>query len=561
MSDEKQHPISFQLLAPYNEEVALCGSWDTWQPHPMTRGEDGIWRAEVSLPDGSYGYQFQITSNNSGLLGKKLRVGDPVAPFFTEDGKTSLNVVNGEPISVSYEWKHDQEWLPANAEMIIYELHVGDFSGPSDEKRVGRFESVIAKLDYLADLGINAIELMPVNEFAAPHDWGYAQLSPYAVESRYGTPDDLCRLVDECHARGIRVIHDAVYNHLDIDAPLNQIDSGYWFHEQNPDEPQLQFGPKLNYDHFDENLGIWPARQYIFDALHYWVRTYHVDGIRFDVTRALKNFELLGWFREALQSNEDMKPLIAIAEHIPEDPAIAGPQGPMDAAWHDRFGKQLIATITGREKDGAQPGTDGLLQALDPNGHGYASAYNQINYLDTHDQDRAMWQVQQAGFPEEAAMRRMKLGATLLLTAPGIPMLWMGQEFGFATPRQETTKPLPLDWSLLEKGPNQDLLAFYKRLIKLRKETPALYSENFIVVANWADQGLVSYKRWTNEGSVAIIVANLNDEPKPDIRLESPQIENGRWCDVLEGREFEVHDNAFQTGLSESGVKIFVKMG
>lgn len=156
----------------------------------------------------------------------------------------------------------DDQPLPSNDELIIYELHVGDFRGGVGDTvgdRKGCFTDVIDKLDYLADLGINCIELMPVNEFPGHHSWGYSQRSIYAVENSYGTPDELCQLIDECHARGIRVIHDAVYNHMEMDAPLTQIDYEYWFYRDNPDFDHLDFGPKFNYEFYDEQHKCFPC--------------------------------------------------------------------------------------------------------------------------------------------------------------------------------------------------------------------------------------------------------------------------------------------------------------
>ncbi len=168
--------ISFELLAPYNEKVALLGSWNDWQPTPLNRDEHGVWQAEVPLADGDYEYKFQVVSKSYFAVGEILTVADPKALEHTLDNHENsiVRVRNGQRLTVTHAWQHDEQPLPSNEQLIIYELHVGDFrGGPGDERQErGTFAGVIAKLDYLADLGINAIELMPVNEFPGHHNWG-----------------------------------------------------------------------------------------------------------------------------------------------------------------------------------------------------------------------------------------------------------------------------------------------------------------------------------------------------------------------------------------------------
>ena len=257
----------------------------------------------------------------------------------------------------------------------------------------------IEKLDYLVELGINAIELMPVSEFPGELGWGYNPRYLYAVEKSYGTPDDLCALVDECHARGIRVILDGVYNHSEVATPLAQIDHNYWYHGQPMDAPDQQWGPKFNYEFYDEQLGIWPARQFALDAILHWITHFHIDGIRFDATAIMRNFDFLYWLNASIYEHiGGAKPFITIAEHVPQDPAVTGLEGPLDAAWHEYFSKQLMATMCGQEKDGRDPyNLDALIGVIDPRRDGFASAQNVIKYIDNHDQERIMWQLGEAG--------------------------------------------------------------------------------------------------------------------------------------------------------------------
>ena len=299
---------------------------------------------------------------------------DPYALSLTRDDREASIFVmkNGQRQWIDYKWKHDEMPLPANGQLVIYELHVGDFAGKAEGQ--GTFADVIAKLDYIAELGVNCIELMPVKQFRGK-GWGYALDSLFGVENRYGKPEDLCRFIDECHGRGIRVVIDGVYNHADSESPLTKIAYEYWFYKDNPDPPEMQWGPKYNYSHFDKNLNVFPARKYVIDSILFWVEKFHIDGIRFDATRAIADFNVLKELADAAYAKiNGMKHFLTVAEHIPEDPAITGRRrgSPMDAAWHEPLARHLQAVLSCTEQAGNNPDDlDGLIRKLNPVTNGY----------------------------------------------------------------------------------------------------------------------------------------------------------------------------------------------
>ncbi|MFN8372671.1 MAG: alpha-amylase family glycosyl hydrolase [Anaerolineae bacterium] len=455
-----QNKIPFELLAPYNESVALVGSWDNWQPIAMQRGDDGVWRTDVSLADGDYQYKFEVISKSYFAAGQKVTVADPKAIQFTLDSRENsiVRIRGGQRIVSEYAWKHDNVPLPSNEQLVIYELHVADFRGGDGDtqQEPGTFAALIEKLDYLADLGINAIELMPVNEFPGQHSWGYAQRSIYAVENSYGSPDDLCRLVDECHARGIRVIHDAVYNHMEREAPLTKIDYSYWYYEHNPDAGELQFGPKFNYEHFDDNLKRFPARDHVMGAMKMWIREFHMDGICFDCTRAIKYFDLLDWLNDEAHREENFS-RSTLSRSISRRTRRLRAGRPDGCGVARKFLPPAKRHDAGDCLWGPRPfNTDEMLRLMDGRKDGFISPYNTIHYLGNHDEERTMFLLGDvANTFEEGAFRRLKLGATLLLTAAGCRMLWMGEEFGQAT--NKSLDPRPLSWGLLNSAHNQGL--------------------------------------------------------------------------------------------------------
>lgn len=558
------NPIEFALFAPYNEEAALVGEWNDWQRIPMQKDDKGWWHVAVPLEDGEYEYKFAVKSKSYFMVDQWVEVADPRALKLTLDSleNSIITVKGGKQVFTTYEWKHDDVPLPGNDALVIYELHVGDFSGgPGDEQNPnkGKFQAVIDKLDYLKDMGINAIELMPCNEFPGERSWGYNPRSIFAVENNYGSPDDLCRLVDECHARGIRVIHDGVYNHSESNAPLTQIDHDYWYYHDNPDPEGLRFGPKFNYEHHDPNLNVWPARQHVRDAIKFWIDHFHIDGIRFDATALIKYYDYLDWLHENIHGYVKNKPFYLIAEHLPQDPTVAGEDGPMDAAWHEHYAHQITATILGKDRDGRQPyNLDGLEQVIDPRNDGFGGAFNVVNYIDNHDKDRILWELgQDATTFDDAAFRRVKLGAVILLTSPGVPMVWMGQEFGESAAK--TMDWQRLDWSLLQNENNSDLLNYYKGLIRLRTSTPALHGNTIEFIAKMDERCILAYKRWDDAGGVVIVVANLADKFGGEFEIGNAGLEDDVWHEYIHNYDVTISGGVLKDSLAESEVKIYVK--
>lgn len=543
--------IKFSLFAPRVKSVVLQGSWNNFESLPLAHGDDGVWWTSLMLPDGEHDYRFEITRRNH----EKSRVADPTGIRFvgTNHDCSTIKIVNGQPVLFQHDWQFDSVDLVPNEQLIIYELHIGDFIDGR-----GKFDDLTDKLDYLAELGVTALELMPVTQADPGDNWGYSQYSLYAVDNTFGPPDDLARLVDQCHKRGMRVIHDGVYNHLHEEAILPQIDYAYWFYETNPDEPELHFGPKFNYEYLDEAIDVYPAREHTLGSIHRWISHFHMDGIRFDSTRALKHFDIIGWFNDEAHKRVGFKPFFTIAEHLQQDPAITGPNGPMDAAWHDTFHRQLRCTVLGVPFDDLEPfNTTEVLHVLDARNDGFASNYNVVNYLNNHDQERTMYLLgDQANTFDEAAIQRSKLGATLLLTAPGIPMLWMGEEFGQATPRGEHTERKPLDWSLPNHENNRNLWRHYQRLIELRKSTPALCSDHFEVLADWPDRGVIAFRRWSDADDNVVVVANLRPENGGEIRLQLPKA--GNWHESIYNYDAKLENDVLIDTLEASEAKVFI---
>ncbi len=553
--------IRFSLFAPRVKQVAIQGNWNDYQSVPLALATNGVWWVSFPLKDGIYHYRFEIVRQEGE---EPVLLPDPTGICFYDEtlNYSIIEIVQGQPVYFDYRWQYIDTELPPNEQIVLYEMHVGDFYSTADDPDgVGNFDRVIEKLDYLAELGVNTLELMPVNQSATEDNWGYSQHSLYSVEYWYGTPDKLAHLIDECHKRGIRVFHDGVYNHVHEQAVLPQIDYGYWFYEVNPDKPELHFGPKLDYEFCDEALDVYPAREHVLGAIHRWIDNFQMDGIRFDSTRALKHFDVIRWLNDEAHKRSGFKPFFTIAEHLPQDPEITGPDGVVDAAWHDQFYRQLNCTVLGIPHDDREPfDTTELLRLLDAKRDGFASNYNTIRYLNNHDQERTQYLLTtESKLSDEARFRRNKLGASLLMSAPGIPMLYMGEEFGQANARGEHTEQQPLDWSLLDEPPNRDLFEHYKKLITFRKSSPAICSDYFEVLADLPERDIIAFKRWNDTGNIVVVIANLRDEDAGEVEIELKGIEGDHWREVIQETEVEANQNQLTVSLGESEVKILVK--
>jgi 1,4-alpha-glucan branching enzyme len=547
-------PIEFTLFAPYNEKVSLVGSFSDWKEIPMEKDDRGNFRVKVDLEDGVYTYKFRVQSKSWFFdLDQWVDVTDPYAT--NVDGKKEeenaiARIKDGEKIVDDYVWMHDDKPLPADHELVIYEMHIADFSGGEDDPNPrGTYKDAIEKLDYLCELGINAIELLPVKEYPGDYSWGYNPRHFFATETSYGETKELKRLIDECHARGIRVIVDGVYNHSEASAPLTQIDHDYWYHHA-PRDPDNNWGPEFNYEHYDENLDTYPARKFIGDTVRFWIQEYHIDGIRYDAARQIANYDFMHWIVGEAKKTAGNKPFYNIAEHIPETAAITNIDGPMDACWHESFYHAVLEHITGQTFD-----LERLKDVLDAKRQGFMGATNIVNYMTNHDHNHVMAELADKGIFDEDAFRRRKLGAVMVMTAVGVPMFWMGEEFGEYKPK--TPDSAKIDWTLLSGDLNKSLFEYYKGLIRLRKSNHALYTNNIEFFHENPEAKVIAFTRWNDEGSRVVVVANFSDSYLAGYTVPNfPS--DGTWHEWTGNYDVEVGGGTLMTDLGEFEAKVFV---
>ena len=507
---------AFSVWAPAAErvEVEVAGQRYPMSPEQAPNGRadvTGWWEADV--PDVTAGIDYGFRLDDGEPLPDPR---SPRQPFGIEGLSRTYN--HG-----AFRWTDEQWRGGALHGTVIYELHTGTFTAE------GTFDAAIGHLDHLRDLGVHAVELMPVAAFPGQHGWGYDGINLWAVHEPYGGPDGLKRLVDACHARGLAVLLDVVYNHVGIGNRLG--DFGPYFTEAHV----TPWGPAVNLD----QPGSDEVRSFLIGNALMWLRDYHLDGLRLDAVHALEDHRALHFLEElatevgalaALLNRE----LILVAESDANDPRLvtsreAGGYG-LAAQWSDDFHHAVHAAITGERQGyyrdfGSMAALakaisrvfvhDGIWSQFRGRSHGRPvevtrlPAYRFLGFLQNHDQVGNRAAGDRIGASLSPAMA--KVAAGLMLTAPFTPMLFMGEEWGAGSPFQYFTDhqdpglgqavnrgrraefarhgwsasvPDPqdeitftrsrLDWSELTGPRHAGLLSWYRELIALRRDWPEL---------------------------------------------------------------------------------------
>lgn len=488
-------------------EVQLAGGLVPMEP----TGDRGWHEARVTGAGPGTDYRFVLDGGDA--------LPDPRSPWQPEGVSGPSRLVDHD----AFTWG-DEDWVGFELRSaVLYELHVGTFTPE------GTFEAAIARLDHLVDLGIDAVELMPVAEFPGSRGWGYDGVALYAPHHVYGDPGGLKRLVNACHARRIGVILDVVYNHIGPGG-----DTLGRFGPYFSDRHVTPWGPALNLD----GPGSDDVRSYVIDNALSWFRQYHVDGLRLDAVDALVDTSATHLLEELSERVDELaarlgRRLVLIAESDGNDPRLVrtrdvGGYG-MHAVWNDDFHHALHAVLTG-ELAGyyIDFGTIAHLSRAFERALVYAGEYSRyrrrshgrhdptlpahryVVYLQNHDQvgNRARGERTSA----LVSPGRLEVGAALVLTSPFVPLLFQGEEWGATTPFQyfsdhqdlqlaravfegrlrefasfgwraddvadpqdvETFEGSKLRWDEVDREPHRRFLDWYRRLISLRRRMPEL---------------------------------------------------------------------------------------
>jgi maltooligosyltrehalose trehalohydrolase len=575
--------VRFRLWAPQAEGASLEIEVESPLSVPLARLEDGWF--ELITRDAHAGslYRFQIDND--------LRVPDPASRFQPQDIAGPSQVV--DPRAFSWEDEHwrGRPW----EEAVIYELHVGAFTPE------GSFRAVEDKLDYLRDLGVTALELMPLSDFPGRRNWGYDGVLPFAPDSSYGSPEDLKRLIQAAHARGLMMILDVVYNHFGPEG--NYL--GSYAPQFFTDRHRTPWGDAINFD----GPGSRFVREFFVHNALYWLEEYHFDGLRLDAVHSIIDncdpdilTELAETVRQRLAHKRFVHLILENGDNESRYLTRNSENRPTlyNAQWNDDIHHALHVLTTG-ETDGYY--SDYAAMPLNQLGRclteGFAfqgeySEYHKenrgepsrdlppsafVSFLQNHDQigNRACGERILALASPEAVRAAM----AILLLAPSPPLLFMGQEFGAASPflffcdfqgdlakavtqgrrnefagfaefssaelrdwipdpnAESTFVQSKLDWNSIDDPGHAEWLSFYRELLTLRARVIVPYSRTMVgAQARFCDcQKSVLSAEWKlDRGAVLMLRANLSSEwivteklPQPEDRLyaSSPQAAEG----------------------------------
>lgn len=555
---------------------------------PMLKQDFGYWFLSTNEIAEGDEYSFEISKFSEGgqilSQNESLNRADPAAAFQEKGVDGNSTAINLK----TFPWT-DESWKGIPIEnYIIYELHTGTFS-PS-----GDFKSIEEKLDYLLDLGITAIELMPVAQFPGNRNWGYDGVFPFAVQNSYGGPIALQHLVNACHKKGLAVILDVVYNHMGPE--------GNYFHDFGPyftDQYHTPWGNAINFDDADCD----PVRQYFIENVLMWFRDFHIDALRLDAVHAIKDFSATHILHEIKKYVNQLSGFTGLKHHLIveldlNDNKFINPfkQGgyAMDAQWIDEFHHALRVT-SGQAKTGYYADFNGIehLAKAFTDAYVYDGQYSAhrkkkfgieakgnagkqfIVFSQNHDQVGNRMLGERTSTLVSFEMLKLLAGA--VFCGPYLPLIFMGEEYGEINPFQffishgdeklveavregrkkefeafhhEEDTPVPqaestfnsskLNWNSLNEKKHQLMLKFYTALIKLRKSLTALVTlnRNQLKVDVFKEQNCLILKRWEGGQEVRCV---MNFSPQQQV------------LPILNGLDYELQLNSAAIEWGGSG--------
>jgi 1,4-alpha-glucan branching enzyme len=547
--------VLYRVWAPFASSVTLWGDFFnasnlnpiSWDSVPLSRDAasgDGknYWSAFVpgALSDSLYKFQIGCDGTTANTHAQQLYKHDPYARDAVSFASNDVVVDRG------FDWTGDNFQMPGWNELVIYEMHVGTFNKQNGVS--GTFANAIDKLDYLKNLGINAIELMPAFDFDTTTSMGYNTGLPFAMDNAYGTIATLKSFIKAAHQRGIAVFLDVVYNHFGpqgLDECLSRID-GFWINDTHGEYFYDDVRIWTGYGDNRPDFGRSEVRWYIQNHAQTCLQEFRADGLRLDSTinirEAIGNpgdngplpdgWSLLRWIGEQKRAIQGWK--ILIAEDLQNNSSITrdalfGGMG-LDAQWDSTYRDLLRSnTILGGTDAGRSP--TAIANAVS-NAYSDQGFFQRIAYAESHDEAKSQRipDLAQPGTSDGWYARKLTtLAAAIMFTTPAIPMIFMGQEFLEWQPWSDSTSPL--DWSRTTSCGG--ILALYTRLIQLRRNwdnnTRGLRGSNLHVFHVNEAAGIVTFHRWDQGGAGddVVVVANMKGQPFGSYNIGFPR--SGTW--------------------------------
>jgi maltooligosyltrehalose trehalohydrolase len=577
----------FTVWAPEKQKMKLHIVHPSEHKIEMQKDDEGYFTTEVRTPAGTR-YLYIIDDAEKGSP-------DPCSQYQPEGVHGASEVIDHK----EYKWD-DTGWkVPAFEDIILYELHIGTFT------EQGTFESAIEKLDLLTEVGINAIEIMPVAQFPGSRNWGYDGVYPYAVQNSYGGAEGLKKLVDACHQKGMAVFLDVVYNHQGPEGNYIEQFAPYF-----TDHYKTPWGKAINYD------GEWSdgVREFYSENAVYWFENFHIDGLRFDAIHAVYDYGAVHFWELTHQKIKELeqknkRSYYTIAESDLNAPRVIQPVEQngygFTAQWLDDFHHAIYVML---DKEGKEryTGFGDLQQLVKAFSEGFVHSGEYVDFrkrkfgktsagisgdkfvafINNHDQ--AGNRIDGARLCSLIDTDLSKIATAMLLLSPYIPMLFMGEEYGdespffyfishsdkdlitavqegrkeefrqYVKPGQEFPDPQSEDifnqsklkWQKRNEGKHKILLSWHKELISLRRSHAALknFSKECIRAEVLQQDGLILHRKDETGKKELLALFNISSA---DIVYFLPG-NNGSWEKLLDSAE-----NQWQSEISSTQENMF----
>ena len=547
--------VTLKFYAPEKTTVNLIGDHNNWMVNSssfMSLSTDSSywWKTITGLnPGGKYTYQY--------LIDGVIKIADPLSPLILDPNNDAnigsfnypnpipypSNYTNGfvtvmEPGKTAYNWTNNNFTPPDNKDLIIYELLVRDFVSTHS------YQTLIDTLDYLAELGVNAIELMPPGEFENNESWGYNPSFHMALDKYYGTPEHFKAFIDSCHGRGIAVINDIVFNQAFGQSPMVNLywdalnnrpaANNPWFNEVCPHPPYC-WG--YDFDHSSD-----ATKNFMDRVNHYWLDEYHIDGFRFDFTKGFSN-------NSNNYDNDRINLLKRMADTIwskhPDAYVIL-------EHWADNNEEKILANygmmLWGNVTHGYQESAMGYPSNSNLSWGVYKyRLWNEphlISYMESHDEERIMYKNitygnttgQQNAKNLLNGLKRTEGLAALMLTTPGPKMIWQFGELGYDISIDYICRTCnkPILWNYFTENSRKRLYDVYKASIELRKSHPVFTGDDFTYSLN----GAVKSLKLNDPSMNAVVIVNIDVNPQ-DKTIDFQH--NGWWYEYFSGDSIQIN--------------------
>lgn len=553
ISDTK---VTLVLFAPKKDFIYAIGDFNNWQYDAnalMKRTADGnrYWIDIEGLIKGKE-YAFQYLVNGT------LAVGDPYCDKIIDpnnDGgisndtypnPKSLPLGNKSIASIfqtgqmAYPWKITNFKRPTQDNLVIYELHVRDFDVN------GSYQNVIDRIPYFKNLGVNCIELMPINEFSNNDSWGYNPTYYFAVDKAYGTKDDLKKLVDVCHENGIAVVLDVVFNQADYEFPYVKM---YWNGSQ-PSVDSPMFNQQANHPYsvfFDFNHESKATKDYVNRANEYWLKEYKIDGYRFDLAKGFTQRPSAndGQFKLYDQSRVDIwKDYYDKIRSYDKDAYVI-----LELFSEDKEEKVLTdmgMMVWANQNDDARKAVKGF--ASDFMRYSYKergfSKPAAVGYMESHDEERVAYDAlknSKVSANLQTVLERTKAAAAIFMTVPGPKMIWQFGELGYdiSIDQNGRTGRKPIKWGYFQDADRLKLYKVFSELIKLKTSQDIFKTTDFQIDL----AGLLKKTTLTNGTNKMVIIANTDVQ---GVSIANLFPNTGKWYDYFTGNALSVDDLNFK---------------